>query len=138
MVLEITEEITELMMERLNAMDGLPKEDRIRSLIGKAKSHSVDLKDGREKTVVEGLNKVHSILETNVEGRNQNLLLLSAALQHMRKVERFVLDAMRLDRWVTLNEEAILVRIRLICSEVITLLLTGTEELRLVPIPIRK
>jgi hypothetical protein len=137
MKLEITEEITELMMERHDAMDGLSKETRIRFLIGKAKSQSVDLKDGQD-TVTERLDKVHTILDTSVEGRNQNMLLLSAAILHMRKVERFVLDAMRLDRWVTLNEEAILVRIRLICAEVIALLVSGTEELRLVPIPIRR
>ncbi|NIS80083.1 MAG: hypothetical protein GTO14_07715 [Anaerolineales bacterium] len=97
----------------------------------------MNLTEGRDEQVVGLLMKVRRILDTPVEELNQILLLLSAATQHMKRVERIVLDGMRLDRWISLNEEAVLVRIRLICAEVIALLVSESEELRPAPVRVR-
>lgn len=119
-------------------MVGLQMETKIRSLLKKVMDQSVDLTDGRDEQVVGSIERVQTLLDSHAEERNQILLLLSAALQHMRRVERLALEGMRMDHWITLKEEAVLVHIRLICAEVIALLGNASDEMRLAPIPIRR
>lgn len=137
MCVEISEEITELMIKRLKKMDGMLKENKIRNLVDSAFDHSLKLKDGREEQVVNGLDRVQVLLNTPAKGRNQLLLVISAALQHMRRVEKFVLDGMKMDKWISRREEAVLVRLRVICASVIYLLLSAGDDLRMVPVPVR-
>lgn len=118
-------------------MNKLPKENKIHTLVGTALLQSKDLTEGRDQQVGESLGRVQKLLTTPTKERNQILLILSAAITHMRVVERLVIEGMRLDKWVSLYEEGILVRIRLICAEVIGLLTDATEELKLASVKVR-
>jgi hypothetical protein len=118
-------------------MNGLMKENKIRTLIGSAISQSADLTEGRDEQVIASFERVNALLDVSINERNQIVMLLSAAVQQMRKVERLVLDGMRMDKWITRREEALLVHLRLICAQLIGLLTSELDENRLAPATVR-
>jgi len=114
-----------------------PRERQIRTLIARAREESHDLTVAEEPEMVTAFDRLVELLDTPVNGKQQLLLLLSAGQIAMQRAERLVLQAMRLDRWISQNEEAVLVRLRLICAEIMSLLTDGSEDLRLAPVPVR-
>ncbi|MCJ7824057.1 MAG: hypothetical protein MUP44_04105, partial [Anaerolineales bacterium] len=84
------------------------------------------------------MDRVIKLIDTPVNGISQMLLITSAARQCIQRAERVVLDALRLDRWVSMHEEAVLVHLRLACAEMLSLLVDASDELRLQPIEIRR
>ena len=114
------------------------KESHLRNLVQRVRGDSSGLTEGRDKTLLELMDRVLNLLDTPVDGNNQLILIFSATLQCVQRAERVVLDAMRLDHWVTMQEEAVLVHLRLAFAEMIGLLTSASEELRLVPVPIRR
>jgi len=112
-----------------------PKEGQIRTLIARAKAESHELTVAEEPEMVTAFDRLVQLLDTPVSGKPQLLLLLSAGQLAMQRAELLVLQAMRLDRWISHNEEAVLVRLRLICAEIMGLLNVGSEDLRLAPVP---
>ncbi|NIS82288.1 MAG: hypothetical protein GTO14_19250 [Anaerolineales bacterium] len=115
-------------------MKNLPEEKRIIDLIEEARSNSSGLDPSREEHIRTCLDRVQSLLSTPAKMRNHVMLLLSAALLQIKKTERLSIEAMLGGERITQNEMAALVRIRLICAEVINILSDATEERRLVPV----
>jgi hypothetical protein len=118
-------------------MNTWPKEKEIRKLIERARHESNELTVAEEPEMSGSFDRLNQLLDTPVNGSQQLLLMLSAGLLAMQRAERLVLEAMRLDRWVSLSEEAVLVHLRLICAEIIGILMNGSEDLRLAPVPVR-
>ena len=114
-----------------------PEEDRLRGLILTAMAHSEGFKYESDEIVTASLDKVCQLMDTPVRESNQLKLMISAAMQHIRKLEANVLDSMRLDRWVSMHDEAILVRIRLICAELLGILTDAFDEMHLVRVGVR-
>lgn len=114
-----------------------PKESRFRELIQSVRGESTDLTEGRDEALLVLMDRAVKLIETPVQGTSQMLLIFSATIQCVQRAERLVLDALSLDRWITMREEAILVHLRLAFCEMINLLTNATDELRLVPIEIR-
>jgi hypothetical protein len=115
-----------------------PKESRFRQLIHWVQGESSDLTEGRDQVLLDLMDRVIRLLDTPTQGDSQMLLIFSAATQCVQRAERLVLDALRLDHWITMQEEAILVHLRLACCEMIGLLSNASDELRLVPVEIRR
>jgi len=118
-------------------MNTWPKESRLRYLIQWVQGETGDLTDGRDQTLLDLMDRVIKLLDTPVHGGPQMLLIFSATLQCIQRAERIVLDGLRLDHWITMREEAVLVHLRLACAEMIGLLNNASDDLRLVPIEIR-
>lgn len=118
-------------------MNEWPKEEELRKLIERALSETQQLTSDGELEMIGSFDRLSELLDTPVNGRQQLQLMLSAGVMAMKRAEKIVLDAMRLDRWISLSEEAILVHLRLICAEIIGILTYSSDDLRLVPIPIR-
>lgn len=119
-------------------MEGLVKEKRIRTLICEATSKSSSLSNGRANALLEAFEHALSALNTPAVKRNQCALLLSVATRHVKRAERLAIEAMLGKEWISQQEEAVCVRIRLLCAEIIGLLTTASDELRLVPVPIQR
>jgi hypothetical protein len=115
-----------------------PKESRFRQLIQWVQGESSDLTEGRDQALLDLMDRVIRLLDTPAQGDSQMLLIFSATMQCVKRAERLVLDALRLDNWITMQEEAILVHLRLACCEMIGLLSNASDELRLVPVEIRR
>ena len=103
-------------------MNTWPKESRLRYLIQWVQGETGDLTDGRDQTLLDLMDRVIKLLDTPVHGGPQMLLIFSATLQCIQRAERIVLDGLRLDHWITMREEAVLVHLRLACAEMIGLL----------------
>ena len=80
-------------------MNTWPEESKIRNLLGKAMSEAEDLDKLQDNEMTESFDKIQNLMDTPIQGRNEQVLLLSAVILHTRKVERWVLEAMRMDRW---------------------------------------
>jgi ParB-like chromosome segregation protein Spo0J len=118
-------------------MNNWPREAEIRMLIERAMLETHDLTVEEEPEMIGSFDRLGQLLDTPANGPQQLLLLLSAGLLAMQRAERLVLQALRLDRWVSLSEEAVLVHLRLICAEIIGILMIGSDDLRLAPVPVR-
>lgn len=114
-----------------------PKESRLRHLIYWVKGESRDLTEGRDLALVTLMDRANKLLDTPTHGTTQALLVFSAALQCVRRAERLVLEGMRLDHWISMREEAVLVHLRIACHEMIGLLINASDELRVAPVKIR-
>ena len=114
-----------------------PKESRFRQLAQWVKGESRDLTEGRDLALVELMDRANELLDTPTQGSTQSLLIISAALQCIQRAERLVLEALRLDHWITMREEAILVHLRIACHEMIGLLINASDDLRLAPVRVR-
>ena len=114
-----------------------PKESRFRQLVQWVKGESHDLTEGRDVALAELMDRANILLDTPTQGTSQSLLIISAALQCVQRAERLVLEALRLDHWISMSEEAVLVHLRIACHEMIGLLISASDELRLAPVPIR-
>jgi hypothetical protein len=118
-------------------MNTWPKETRLRHLIEWVKGESTDLTEGRDQALCDLMDRVITLLETPASNKNQLLLVFSAALQCMQRAEKLVLEALRLDHWISMREEAVLVHLRIACHEMIGLLSNASDDLRLVPVEVR-
>lgn len=118
-------------------MNGWPREKEIRNLIDRARRESNDLTVEEEPEMLFSFDRLNQLLDTPVSGTQQLLLMISAGRLAMQRAEKLVLQAMRLDRWISRSEEAVLVHLRLICAEIIGILTTSSEDLRLSPVPVR-
>lgn len=114
-----------------------PKESRLRQLIYWVKGESRDLTEGRDLALVTLMDRANKLLDTPTHGTTQALLVFSAALQCVQRAERLVLEGMRLDHWISMREEAVLVHLRIACHEMIGLLINASDELRVAPVKIR-
>jgi hypothetical protein len=114
-----------------------PKESRFRQLVQWVKGESRDLTEGRDLALAELMDRANNLLDTPTHGTSQSLLIYSAALQCVKRAERLVLEALRLDNWISMREEALLVHLRMACHEMIGLLMSASDELRLAPVKIR-
>lgn len=113
-----------------------PKESRFRDLVHWVKGESRDLTEGRGPALSELMDRASSLLDTPTQGRNQALLVISAALQCIQRAEGLVLEALRLDHWISMKEEAVLVHLRIACHEMIGLLINASDEMRPVSVKI--
>jgi hypothetical protein len=83
------------------------------------------------------MDRANKLLDTPTQGTTQSLLVFSAALQCVQRAERLVLEGLRLDKWISMREEAVLVHLRIACHEMIGLLINASDDLRLIPLKIR-
>lgn len=117
-------------------MNGITQEERIQALIEEARFTSRSLAPSIDDPINNKLDRVQALLNTPAKLRNQLCLLVSAALRQMQEAERFSIDILIGDVHLTQCEMAALVRIRLICAELIQRLNDAVETQRLVPIKI--
>ena len=113
------------------------EESHLRLLVQRVQGESNHLTEGRDQVLLDLMDRVVNLLDSPAEGRTQMLLVFSAVLQCVQRAERYVLEAMRLDHWITLREEALLVHLRLACAEMIGVLTNASDNLRLVPVRVR-
>jgi hypothetical protein len=118
-------------------MTAWPKEKELRKLIERALSETDLLAGDEVHEMVGPFDRLSQLLDTPVNGRQQLLLMLSAGVMAMKRAESLVHEAMSLDRWISHSEEAVLVHLRLICAEIIGILTYSSDDLRLVPVPVR-
>jgi hypothetical protein len=119
------------------AMKTWPKEPRLRQLTQWVKGESGDLTEGLDRALVELMDRVSELLDTPTQGKTQSLLIFSAALQCIQRAESLVLEAMRLDHWISMREEAVLVHLRIACHEMIGLLINASDDLRFAEVRVR-
>jgi hypothetical protein len=119
-------------------MTDLPKENRIRELIGEVGNRMSVLNNGYVGPILEVLERVVGVLDTPASKRNQVVLLLSVATRHMKRVEGLVIDAILGKEWISQQDEAVFVRVRIHCYEIIGLLTSASDDLRLVPVPVER
>ena len=119
-------------------MNTWPKEARFRHLIERVKGESVDLTEGRDEALCNLMDRTITLIETPAVNNTQLLLVFSAALQCIQRAEKLVLEALRLDHWISMREEAVLVHLRIACHEMIGLLSNASDDLRLVPVKVRR
>lgn len=112
-------------------MATVPTDERVQLLIREAKAKSDVIRINRFHDLTGSLSRVETILNTPIDRQSQIVLLLSAALQHMKSAERMVVSLIIGDEPFNIEDMGILVRIRLICSEVIGLLITAQQETQL-------
>lgn len=117
-------------------MTDLPKEYRIRELISEVRNKVSGLHNAYVGPILEMLERVVSALDTPASKRNQVVLLLSVATRHMKRVEGMVIEAILGKEWISQQDEAVFVRVRLLCYEIIALLTSASDNLRLVPVPV--
>jgi hypothetical protein len=119
-------------------MTDLPKENRIRELITEVRSKVSLLNHAYVGPILEVLERVVSVLDTPASKRNQVMLLLSVATRHMKRAEALVIEAILGKEWLSQQDEAVFVRVRLLCYEIIGLMTTASDDLRLVPVPVER
>ncbi len=118
-------------------MNTLQDVKRIDKLIEEAQAKTKSLSKDRGSTIQDALERAQASLATPAQKRNHVVLLLSSAIRHMQRAERSAIDGILTKEWLSQQEEALLVRIRLICAEVIGLLTSANDDLRLVPVKAR-
>jgi hypothetical protein len=119
-------------------MNCLTEKERIQILIEEARCTSQNLAPSNDDQIRTGLDRVQTLLNTPAKLRNQLALLVSAALRQIQETERISIDMLIGDGDLTHYEMAAIVRIRLICAELIHCLDDAMQAQRLAPVKVQK
>ncbi len=109
------------------------KQRRFLVLVANTRMRSAGTNKGIEERIGTSLDRVEQIVNTRVEGDSNKLLVISAAHIQLRKLERLVLDGLRMDYWLPQTEEIELVYIRLMCAEMLGILHSASDDLKHIP-----
>jgi len=111
-------------------MLGFPKEQHLRNLIDEAIVQVSTLGESIEADIVLVLEKTRQVLASPAESKRNLPLILSAARWRVRDVEKYAVRRIVHDDNVDGHSMSILVRVRLICAEVIRILDAALNDLR--------
>lgn len=109
------------------------REERLRVLIAGTRERSAGTSEVMQEQVGSSLDRVEGIINARVEGESSKLLVISATCIQLRKLERLVLDGLRMDYWLPQSEEIELVYIRLMCAEMLGILRSASDDLKHIP-----
>lgn len=88
------------------------------------------LTEGRKENVNQIIDRLEDLTREGYKASSAMQLRCAAALRQARSLERLILDGMRLDRWITWQEEAVLVHLRIFCAEIMGILMDTLDESR--------
>lgn len=103
-------------------MNAWPRIERLREIFKIVRTESIVLTEGRGETLNDIIDRIEKLTGTGIKASSSMQLRCSAALQHTREMEHLILDGMRLDRWITWQEEVVLVHMRIFCAEILSIL----------------
>lgn len=109
------------------------REERFRVLIAGTRERSAGTSEVMQEQVGSSLDRVEGIINARVEGESSKLLVISATCIQLRKLERLVLDGLRMDYWLPQSEEIELVYMRLMCAEMLGILRSASDDLKHIP-----
>ncbi len=109
------------------------REERLRVLIAGTRERSAGTSEVMQEQVGSSLDRVEGIINARVEGESSKLLVISATCIQLRKLERLVLDGLRMDYWLPQSEEIELVYLRLMCAEMLGILRSASDDLKHIP-----
>ena len=112
-------------------MLGFPKEQQLHNLIDQAIVQVSTLGEGSEAEIVLALEKARQVLDSEVGTKRNVPLILSAARWRVTGVEKYAVRRIVHDDKVDGASMSILVRVRLICAEVIRILDAALDDFRL-------
>ncbi len=110
-------------------MNEFPKKDYVIGLIEEAVGQAAQLGEYKN-TLAPDFKQAQSILETLAELKSQQALLLAAARRMITQVEKKTIALIIGDDPITGQQMSHLVRIRVICTELIELLSTILERVK--------
>jgi hypothetical protein len=108
----------------------IPNREKIIRLIREAIQHILALGRQDELALLPVFKDTLTVFDVAPYNRSSRLLLLSAANQHITKAEKKTVSTIIGDLDFSINEMSHLVRIRLICAELVNLINQGLEEVR--------
>jgi hypothetical protein len=111
-------------------MEGFPKQDNVLQLLNEAAARARQLGRPYNSGLLDGFVQAKDTLDSAPEKKNQLALLLSAARMLISKVEKEAIRLIIGDDPITSQEMSHLVRIRLICAELITLLTSSLDRIK--------
>ena len=111
-------------------MDAWPRSKRLNEIFIAVRAESDVLTEGRRDTVIDIINRLEALTNREYKARSAFQLRCSAALRQARSLEAIILDGMRLDRWITWQEEIVLVHLRIFCAEIMGILADSLDDSR--------
>lgn len=111
-------------------MDAWPRSKRLKEIFIAVRAESDVLTEGRRENVNEIIDRLEELTRREYKARSAFQLRCSAALRQARNLEAIILDGMRLDRWITWQEEAVLVHLRIFCAELLGILSDTLDDSR--------
>lgn len=111
-------------------MLGFPKEQHVLNLLSEAVIHASTSGDRLKADVASALHKAREVLEAPVTAKSHLPLVLSAARRHVSSAEKHTVARIIGSEPVNSQEMASLVRLRLICAELLNILTHTLAELK--------
>ena len=114
-------------------MFDFPKKERVFTLIQEAIESMANLGKRQYAALAPELTKALQTLETTASARHQQALILAAVRRHISMAEKQVVAQLIGDEPIYSNEMPDLVRIRVICAELVTVLTYSLDQLKTSP-----
>lgn len=103
-------------------MDAWPRRERLEQIFLKVRLESDVLTEGRKENVNHIIDRLEDLTNSGYSAPSGLQLRCAAALRQAYKLEAIILEGMRLDHWITWQEEAVLVHLRIFCAEIVGIL----------------
>jgi hypothetical protein len=107
-----------------------PKQERVTTLVHEAVTRIPHLGRHYNNDLGQEFTKVQTLLDTAPSARSQKTFLLGLARHHVARAEDTIVKQILGDGSISVEEMSHLVRVRLICTELLNLLAQGVEEFR--------
>jgi hypothetical protein len=110
-----------------------PRQERFVTLVDEAINRAAHLKFSQNAALAPAFNRALQILEATASAKHQQALLLAAARQHIAHAEKQVVGQIIGDEPIFSDEMSDLVRIRVICLELASILNNSLDRLKNLP-----
>ena len=107
-----------------------PKQERVSTLIHEAVTRLPYLGNKYNHDLGQEFNKIQTLLDAAPVARSQKTLLLGLARHHTARAEETIVKQILGDDVISVDEMSHLVRVRLICTELMNLFVQSLEEFR--------
>jgi hypothetical protein len=107
-----------------------PRQERITTLVHEAVARLPNLGNQYNDDLGQQFGKVQTLLDAAPSARNQKTFLLGLARHHIARAEETIVKQILGDGSISVDEMSHLVRVRLICTELMNLLAQSLEEFR--------
>ena len=107
-----------------------PKQERVSTLIHEAVTRIPHLGRDYNNDLDHEFNKIQTLLDAAPVARSQKTLLLGLARHHIARAEETIVKTILGDGSISVDEMSHLVRVRLICTELMKLLNQSLDEFR--------
>jgi hypothetical protein len=111
-------------------MDAWPSAERLQRIFLMVRAETHALAEGRRENVNEIIDRLEDLTRDGYRARSTMQLRCAAALRQARALEGIILDGMRLDHWISWQEEIVLVHLRIFCAEIMGILMDTLNESR--------